>query len=77
MTQVLGKFSVVYFFAVKNEILPDSAPLHEISFSVFLFSGACVYKGKIYHQNDRWQDGCKLTCECLDARRGQYKCTYT
>ncbi|XP_078338507.1 uncharacterized protein LOC111134355 isoform X1 [Crassostrea virginica] len=39
--------------------------------------GACVYKGKVYQQNAKWQDGCKLTCQCLDAFRGQYKCTYT
>ena len=40
-----------------------------------MLTGACVYKGVSYKQGQKWQDGCTYDCECMDAQRGQYKCT--
>ncbi|XP_076111945.1 uncharacterized protein LOC143080130 isoform X2 [Mytilus galloprovincialis] len=39
-------------------------------------TGYCAYKGKIYSQGQRWDDGCDYTCQCIDALRGRYKCDY-
>ncbi|XP_067652673.1 mucin-2-like [Haliotis asinina] len=36
---------------------------------------ACVYKGQIYSQGRTWNDGCNYKCECIDAARGQYRCS--
>ncbi|XP_052233684.1 uncharacterized protein LOC127846468 isoform X4 [Dreissena polymorpha] len=43
---------------------------------------ACVYKGKVYHKGDTWDDGCDFECTCIDETTGTYKCdakcpTYT
>ncbi|WAR11992.1 SAS-like protein [Mya arenaria] len=35
----------------------------------------CVYNGQVYGQSQTWDDGCKFSCECLDATTGQYKCS--
>ena len=32
---------------------------------------ACVYKGVQYTQGQKWYDGCRYRCECID---GQYRC---
>ncbi|XP_046585152.1 uncharacterized protein LOC124292144 [Haliotis rubra] len=37
--------------------------------------GFCIYKGKVYKQGDRWQDGCDYNCECVDDKSGKYTCT--
>ena len=37
-------------------------------------SDVCVYNGQVYRQGDKWQDGCKYVCECVDANSGRYKC---
>ena len=34
-----------------------------------------MYKGKSYGQYQTWEDGCDYKCECIDAQRGQYRCT--
>ncbi|KAL8559721.1 hypothetical protein ACOMHN_002254 [Nucella lapillus] len=34
----------------------------------------CLYKGEVYVQGQRWNDGCDLSCECLDADTGRYRC---
>ncbi|KAJ8302983.1 hypothetical protein KUTeg_019379 [Tegillarca granosa] len=34
----------------------------------------CIYKGKIYNQGEKWDDGCDYRCECIDSTRGQYRC---
>ncbi|XP_076111939.1 uncharacterized protein LOC143080127 isoform X2 [Mytilus galloprovincialis] len=34
----------------------------------------CIYNGKSYTQGQRWQDGCKYTCECVNADMGMHKC---
>ena len=39
------------------------------------FPGMCVYKGVSYKQGQKWKDACQYNCECIDAQRGQYKCT--
>ena len=39
------------------------------------FSGACVYKKKVYKQGDKWNDGCDYQCECIDQLRGKFRCT--
>ncbi|XP_035824757.1 uncharacterized protein LOC101847325 [Aplysia californica] len=38
-------------------------------------AGMCVYNGKSYGQYQAWNDGCDYKCECIDAQRGQFKCT--
>lgn len=37
--------------------------------------GQCVYKGVLYGQDQRWEDGCELNCVCTDAMQGLYQCT--
>ncbi|XP_071091876.1 uncharacterized protein [Haliotis cracherodii] len=37
--------------------------------------GFCIYKGQMYKQGDRWQDGCDYNCECVDEKSGKYTCT--
>ncbi|XP_076470008.1 uncharacterized protein LOC143300296 [Babylonia areolata] len=34
----------------------------------------CLYKGEVYVQGQRWNDGCDLSCDCLDASTGRYRC---
>jgi hypothetical protein len=34
----------------------------------------CVYKGMVFHQGDKFDDGCDYQCECLDDNTGKYKC---
>ena len=47
-----------------------------LTFNLLLFVlDMCVYKSTIYSQDDIWDDGCDLSCECVDQMRGQYKCT--
>lgn len=41
----------------------------------FLFPDVCVYKGKQYNQDQKWQDGCDFDCVCQDSKKGLYKCT--
>ena len=31
--------------------------------------------GKVYHQGEKWDDGCLFQCECIDEHSGRYKCT--
>ncbi|XP_060567789.1 mucin-2-like isoform X2 [Ruditapes philippinarum] len=38
-------------------------------------SNACVYKGTVYGQNAKWDDGCDFTCTCLDEKQGMYSCS--
>lgn len=38
-----------------------------------LYTG-CVYKGQVFHQGQKFDDGCDYECECLDEKTGQYKC---
>ena len=33
-----------------------------------------MYKGVVYSQSERWEDGCDYECVCEDAREGQYRC---
>ncbi|OPL32920.1 hypothetical protein AM593_08766, partial [Mytilus galloprovincialis] len=35
----------------------------------------CIYKGHVYQQNQRWEDGCDFTCVCTDSTNGQYRCS--
>lgn len=35
----------------------------------------CVYKGQMYQQGQKWQDGCDYLCECVDSMTGRYMCT--
>ena len=35
----------------------------------------CVYKGQMYQQGQKWQDGCDYVCECVDSVAGRYMCT--
>ncbi|KAK7505814.1 hypothetical protein BaRGS_00003085, partial [Batillaria attramentaria] len=35
----------------------------------------CYYKGMLYRQNQRWQDGCDFNCVCVDEMSGAYSCT--
>jgi len=37
-------------------------------------SHVCIYKGKFYSQNQKWDDGCDYTCTCTDASTGMYTC---
>jgi len=34
-----------------------------------------MYKGRIYTQGQKWDDGCDYSCECTDATQGLYTCT--
>ncbi|GFR69731.1 collagen alpha-4(VI) chain [Elysia marginata] len=38
-------------------------------------SGMCVYNGRAYTRGQQWDVGCEYRCECIDAVRGQYRCT--
>ncbi|GFS00186.1 collagen alpha-4(VI) chain [Elysia marginata] len=38
------------------------------------FKDKCVYKNQLYNPGETWQDGCDLTCECLDAVTGYFSC---
>jgi hypothetical protein len=35
----------------------------------------CLYKGVHYDEGDSWKDGCDVNCVCIDASKGEYKCT--
>ncbi|XP_070202959.1 uncharacterized protein [Littorina saxatilis] len=35
----------------------------------------CIYKGVAYGNGQTWDDGCNYKCECIDAARGQYRCS--
>ncbi|KAK7115067.1 hypothetical protein V1264_001009 [Littorina saxatilis] len=35
----------------------------------------CVYKGQLYVQGQRWDDGCAQVCECTSASMGLYTCS--
>ena len=39
-----------------------------------VLSAGCLYKGQVYVQGQRWDDGCDLSCECDDASTGRYRC---
>jgi len=39
------------------------------------FLDQCMYKGRIYTQGQKWDDGCDYSCECTDATQGLYTCT--
>ncbi|XP_076113274.1 uncharacterized protein LOC143080959 isoform X2 [Mytilus galloprovincialis] len=39
------------------------------------YKDVCVYKGKQYNQDQKWQDGCDFDCVCQDSKKGLYKCT--
>ena len=39
-----------------------------------LFLGTCEYMGKQYTTGQRWDDGCRYHCQCIDGMSGQYKC---
>ena len=50
--------------------------LHVIVNDKYILSiGGCVFKGRLYQQGNRWDDGCTYKCECLDSTSGQYRCT--
>ncbi|KAL4236283.1 hypothetical protein ACF0H5_004670 [Mactra antiquata] len=34
----------------------------------------CHYRGKVYHVNDTWDEGCDFKCTCIDDRTGRYRC---
>ncbi|KAK3591361.1 hypothetical protein CHS0354_040323 [Potamilus streckersoni] len=34
----------------------------------------CFYKGMVYHNGQKWDDGCQYECECIDDMTGQYRC---
>ncbi|PVD21493.1 hypothetical protein C0Q70_19667 [Pomacea canaliculata] len=40
-----------------------------------LSSNTCVYKGKTYQQDAKWEDGCQYICQCIDAQSGFFTCT--
>ena len=33
-----------------------------------------MYKGSVYRQTQRWQDGCEFNCVCVDETTGAYSC---
>ncbi|KAK3581064.1 hypothetical protein CHS0354_033850 [Potamilus streckersoni] len=35
---------------------------------------ACIYGGVVYHQDQKWQDGCKYNCTCIEGMTGKYRC---
>ena len=50
----------------------------EIKISNILYmtmTGVCVYKGRMYMQDQKWQDECQYNCVCTDAKSGKYECT--
>lgn len=42
---------------------------------MYFAAEVCVYKGNMYQQGQKWQDGCDYNCECIDAMTGHYRCT--
>jgi hypothetical protein len=42
---------------------------------VYVIAEVCVYKGTMYTQGQKWQDGCQFECVCDDAMSGHYHCT--
>ena len=42
---------------------------------VYIITEVCVYKGTMYTQGQKWQDGCQFECVCDDAMTGHYHCT--
>ncbi|XP_041376878.1 uncharacterized protein LOC121389349 [Gigantopelta aegis] len=34
----------------------------------------CLYHGVVYHQGQKWDDGCRYRCECIDEHTGRYVC---
>ena len=62
-----------------NESVPEKVskrPLFINTLTHDYFTGYCAYKGQIYSQGQKWDDGCQYKCECIDALRGRYKCDY-
>lgn len=43
----------------------------------FIDRGGCTYKSQKYQSGETWQDGCAITCTCLDSRSGRYDCKST
>jgi hypothetical protein len=41
---------------------------------MLFFLGTCEYMGKQYTTGQRWDDGCRYHCQCIDGMSGQYKC---
>ena len=39
-----------------------------------LLSG-CYYNGVVHNKGDKFDDGCKYNCECIDDMTGQYQCS--
>jgi len=39
------------------------------------FISGCVYKGQLFLQGQKFDDGCDYECECLDNVTGKYQCT--
>lgn len=50
--------------SIKNMKANDLMVITERKCLLKPFSGYCEYKGRQYHQNDRWDDGCDYTCDC-------------
>lgn len=42
---------------------------------MYFSAEVCVYKGNMYQQGQKWQDGCDYNCECIEAMTGHYRCT--
>ncbi|GFO24026.1 collagen alpha-5(vi) chain [Plakobranchus ocellatus] len=38
-------------------------------------SSGCLYKGQVYLQGAKWDDGCDYKCTCVDGSTGQHQCT--
>ena len=54
--------------------LPNSLT-NSLTTSFYSYVPGCVYKSVQYQQGQFWDDGCQYKCECVDATRGQYRCT--
>jgi hypothetical protein len=52
----------------------NSYPLKRPIIFDVIFLGTCEYMGKQYTTGQRWDDGCRYHCQCIDGMSGQYKC---
>lgn len=69
--QVSGEREILFY----TLNMQDFFSFRKYMYSSFFLTEACIYKGVAYNQGDKWDDNCQYKCECIDASRGQYRCT--
>ncbi|XP_035828904.1 uncharacterized protein LOC101847773 [Aplysia californica] len=67
-------------------VLPNEAPTTTLTVpgggytvtdtQIQKITNRCVKDNKAYKQGETWQEGCDITCECIEEATGFYQCTH-